>query len=45
MVYDKPGTKRSLIIPMYRQVPVFIIQNLLQTSGINRKRYFELLQS
>ncbi|MDP3995310.1 MAG: type II toxin-antitoxin system HicA family toxin [bacterium] len=45
LVYDKPGTKRSLIIPMYRQVPVFIIEGLLRTAGMSRVRYFELLHS
>jgi len=33
------------VIPMYRAVPVFIIKNLLRTAGMNRDRYFELLES
>ncbi|MBI2050679.1 MAG: type II toxin-antitoxin system HicA family toxin [Parcubacteria group bacterium] len=45
LVYDKTGTKRSLIIPMYRQVPVYIIEGLLKTAGMSRERYFELLNS
>lgn len=42
-IYVKAGVKRPLVIPMYRAVPVFIIKNLLRTSGMSRDRYFELL--
>jgi hypothetical protein len=28
---------------MYRPVPVFIVKNLLRTSGMRRERYFEFL--
>jgi len=45
LFYIKPGIKRPLVIPRYRQIPIFIIQNLLQTAGISRERYFELLKS
>ena len=44
LIYTKPGVKRPLVIPMYRAVPVFIIKNLLRTSGMSRERYFELLR-
>jgi predicted RNA binding protein YcfA (HicA-like mRNA interferase family) len=44
LIYTKPGIKRPLVIPTYHAVPVFIIKNLLRTSGISRDRYFELLQ-
>jgi predicted RNA binding protein YcfA (HicA-like mRNA interferase family) len=43
LIYTKPGVPRPLVIPMYRAVPVFIIKNLLRTSGMTRERYFELL--
>ncbi|OFW12657.1 MAG: hypothetical protein A3F70_16150 [Acidobacteria bacterium RIFCSPLOWO2_12_FULL_67_14] len=43
LIYTKPGIKRPLVIPAYRAVPVFIIRNLLRTSGMSRERYFELL--
>ena len=39
----KPGVKRPLVIPAYKAVPVFIIKNLIRTSGITREQYFELL--
>lgn len=45
LIYTKTGVKRPLVIPAYRSVPVFIIKNLLRTSGISRERYFELLAS
>ena len=43
LIYTKPGVKRPLVIPAYKAVPVFIIKNLIRTSGISRERYFELL--
>ena len=43
LVYVKPGVKRPLVIPTYRAVPVFIIRNLLRTSGMSRERDFELM--
>jgi predicted RNA binding protein YcfA (HicA-like mRNA interferase family) len=45
LIYVKPGIRRPLVIPTYREVPVFIIKNLLRTSGMSRERYFELLES
>ena len=43
LIYIKAGVKRPLVIPIYQQVPVFIIKNLLRTAGMGRERYFELL--
>ena len=43
-IYVKARVKRPLVIPTYHAVPVFIIKNLLRTSGMSRERYFELLQ-
>jgi predicted RNA binding protein YcfA (HicA-like mRNA interferase family) len=45
LIYVKPGAKRPLVIPTYREVPVFIVKNLLRTAGMNRERYFELLKN
>ena len=39
----KISAKRRIVIPKYRDIPVFIIENNLKTAGISRKRYFELL--
>jgi predicted RNA binding protein YcfA (HicA-like mRNA interferase family) len=44
LIYTKPDIKRPIVIPMYSDVPVFIIKNLLRTAGMNRERYFDLLE-
>ncbi|MGE5445159.1 MAG: type II toxin-antitoxin system HicA family toxin [Ignavibacteriales bacterium] len=43
LVYIKPGISRPLVIPMYDQIPVFVIKNLLRVAKMSRERYFELL--
>ncbi len=40
----KAGAARRLVVPKYREIPVFIIENNLKTAGISRKKYFELLK-
>ena len=42
-IYRRIGTLRSVVIPAYREIPVFIIQNNLRTAGITREEYFRLL--
>ncbi len=44
LIYTKAAVKRPLVIPMYGEVPVFIIKNLLRTAGMSRERYFDLLK-
>ena len=44
-IYTKPGIPRPLVIPMYDQVPVFIIRNNLRSARMSRERYFELLKT
>lgn len=44
LIYTRFSTVRPLVIPMYDQVPIFIIQNLLRTAQISRERYFTLLK-
>jgi predicted RNA binding protein YcfA (HicA-like mRNA interferase family) len=41
--YVKAGLPRPVVIPTYREVPVFIIRNNLKTAGISRDEYFQLL--
>lgn len=41
----KTGIKRPIVIPAYKQVPVFIILNNLRAAGISRQRYIELLKN
>ena len=43
LVMTKPGVLRPVVIPMVREVAVFIIRNNMRTAGMTRARYFELL--
>jgi predicted RNA binding protein YcfA (HicA-like mRNA interferase family) len=45
LIYTKPGVKRPLVIPMYKELPVFIIKNLLRSAGLTREQYFNLLKN
>jgi len=40
----KQGIACPVVIPTYREVPVFIIRNNLKTAGISRDDYFRLLE-
>jgi len=42
--YVKPGIARPVVIPAYKEVPVFVIRNNLKTAGISREQYFALLE-
>lgn len=41
LVFTKPHIKKPIIIPAYREIPVFIIKENLKTAGINRKDYLK----
>lgn len=41
-VYRRKGTPRAVVIPAYREIPVFIQDNL-KTAGITCEDYFRLL--
>ncbi|KKO20766.1 MAG: hypothetical protein DCC43_08545 [Candidatus Brocadia sp.] len=43
-VYTKPGVTRPVVIPDWKEVPVFIIKNNMRTAGITREEYFSLLE-
>ncbi|MDI6760449.1 MAG: type II toxin-antitoxin system HicA family toxin [Candidatus Brocadiaceae bacterium] len=43
-VYTKQGVSRPVVIPDWKDVPVFIIKNNLRTASITRERYFSLLK-
>jgi predicted RNA binding protein YcfA (HicA-like mRNA interferase family) len=45
LVYHYPGALRPVIIPKYREVPVFIIRNNMKTIGLSVDRYFALLET
>ena len=42
--YVRPGVARPVVIPAYREVPVFIIRNNLKTAEVSRDEYFRLLE-
>lgn len=44
LVYQKKGTTRPVIIPMYKEIPEFIILKNLKTAGITRKEYLKFLK-
>lgn len=41
--YMKGGIARPVVIPAYRDVPVFVIRNNLKTAALSRDDYFALL--
>ena len=43
-VYTKEGVARPVVIPNWKEVPIFIIKNNLRTAGISREEYFALLE-
>ncbi len=44
LIFTKTGISRPIVIPKYREIPVFVIKNNLRSAGISRERYFELLK-
>jgi predicted RNA binding protein YcfA (HicA-like mRNA interferase family) len=43
LIYVKNGIKRPIVIPMYNDIPVFIIKNNIESAGISRNEYLEIL--
>lgn len=44
LIYQKPGALRPVVIPLYKEIPTFVILNNLRTAGISREKYFKLLE-
>ena len=44
LVYTKAGVSRPLVIPKYKEVPVFVIKNNLRVAEISREQYLKLLK-
>jgi predicted RNA binding protein YcfA (HicA-like mRNA interferase family) len=42
-VYTKDGVARPIVIPDWREIPVFIIKNNLRSANMSREEYFTLL--
>jgi hypothetical protein len=45
LVYHLPGAIRPVVIPEYKEVPVFIIRNNMKVVGMSRERYLTLIAS
>ncbi len=45
LVYHYPGAIRPVVIPKYKEVPVFIIKNNMEIIGMSRETYLSLLES
>jgi len=43
--YVKSGVLRPVVIPAYDEAPVALIRKNLQTAGISRDEYFNLLEN
>lgn len=43
-VYWRLGLKRPIILPTYKNLPIFIIRNNLRTLGISVEEYLEILR-
>lgn len=44
LIYIKRGIKRPIVIPMYKEVPVFIIKNNLRSAEMNWVDFFRFLK-
>lgn len=42
LVYHFPGALRPVVIPKYREIPVFILRNNMRVIGLTRERYLAL---
>jgi len=45
LVYHYPGAIRPVVIPKYKEVPVFIIKNNMKIIGLSRDKYLTILHS
>lgn len=43
-IYTKPGIKRPVIIPTYKEIDTEIIKSNMRTAEISREQYFKLLK-
>lgn len=44
LIYHYPGAVRPVVIPKYKEVPVFVIRNNMKIIDMSREKYLELLQ-
>ena len=44
LIYHYPGAKRPVVIPKYKEVPVFVIRNNMKVIGLSVETYLSLLE-
>jgi len=44
LVYHFPGANRPVVIPKYKEVPVFIIRNNMRVIGLTVDKYLSILK-
>jgi len=44
LVYHYPGAVRPVVIPKYKEVPVFIIRNNMKLVGMSTEEYLSFLE-
>lgn len=44
LVYHYHGAKRPVVIPKYKEVPIFIIKNNMKVIGMSVEKYLSLLE-
>jgi predicted RNA binding protein YcfA (HicA-like mRNA interferase family) len=45
LVYHFPEAKRPVVIPKYKEIPVFIIRNNMKVIGLSVEKYLLLLEN
>ncbi|PIS22592.1 hypothetical protein COT50_01145 [candidate division WWE3 bacterium CG08_land_8_20_14_0_20_41_10] len=44
MIFEKHGSLRPVVIPKYKNVPIFIIKNNLKSAGLSEEEFLKLLR-
>lgn len=44
LIYHYPGAKRPVVIPKYKEIPVFIIRNNMKVVGLSVDEYLSILE-
>ncbi len=42
LIFHFAGARRPVVIPKYKEVPVFVIKNNMKVIGLSREQYLEL---
>jgi len=43
-IYTRSGLKRPLVVPIYGEIPMFVIRNNLRILGMTSEEYLEILK-